>query len=328
MGEGLRDGRRRRARPEAGVRAKTHREPDERPAGARGRSDRHEARGPLARHAPDPRRARALRGCRRERERGSENPPRIWATPEPSASCSSRASDSEIRARGSEPDVAVGLVHVPLEAAAAPLRGRVHGRSLALRRLACGRASPEVRARDGGARARTRGVRGSDRGAHRQRAAVHGVAWRDRLRAGASPQRDPSREESASASGNAREGGAILEDALGRVPLAHGVLRLRGLHAKARDVHRRVQLPASAPGAARSRSGGPLLPRGAARARGGAGEHPRQRDARGARAAAAQAVLPRRSPRRSGPVHQHRGPLAARAPRRRRAADDRATEGR
>src|SRR5439155_58650 len=114
---------------------------------------------------------------------------------------------------------------------------------------------------------------------------VHGVARLDGIRRNASARGNRAREESSTASADARQGGALLEDAVGRVSLADGVCRLRRSAAAAVALHRRVQLPTAAPGAERAGAGGSILPRGAAGASSGREERGRERGTAGAREA-------------------------------------------
>src|SRR5439155_24166945 len=120
---------------------------------------------------------------------------------------------------------------------------------------------------------------------------VHGVARLDGIRRNASARGNRAREESSTASADARQGGALLEDAVGRVSLADGVCRLRRSAAAAVALHRRVQLPTAAPGAERAGAGGSILPRGAAGASSGREERGRERGTAGAREAGTEAVL-------------------------------------
>jgi hypothetical protein len=146
------------------------------------------------------------------------------------------------------------------------------------------------------------------------------------LRGGASPSGSAAHQESPSASDDAGEDRAFLEDAVGGVSVTDGVCRLRGLPAAARSLHRRLQFPSSASGDRGAGACGSLLPGVAAR-EGGDRAHDRpQRDGQGPRAAATQAVLSDRPARR--PLAEHRGPgvRPAGAGRRRRARDHSPTE--
>jgi hypothetical protein len=141
-------------------------------------------------HAANQRRATALRGARGARERGAAAPARGGAHPgDTDDDTRARPRTSSLRAGGAEPAVAVGHLHLPLATARAAVPGGLHGRSLAVPRVVRAGAPPAHGAGDGSAVAGDRGLRGAEGGADGQRAAVHGVARGERIRAGATPQR-------------------------------------------------------------------------------------------------------------------------------------------
>ena len=133
------------------------------------------------------------------------------------------------------------------------------------------------------------------------------TAWRgrDRIRADAEAAGDRAPQGAAAAPADAGEDRALLEDAVGRVSLPDGVCELRGPEPAPGAVYRGIQLPAAAPGAGGALACGPLFPRRATRARDGRAAGAAQRDAAGAAAAGAEAILsggqagrPRREHRR------------------------------
>lgn len=284
-------------------------------AGTRARGDPGDERGaPGARDAADRGRAGAVRGARGVGEHGEAGAARGRAAGASASDGGPGAPRAALRAGAAERTVAVGHLHVPAAAPRAALRGRVHGRPLAVPGGARGRAPPEVRAGDGGARPGHRRVRGAEGDPHRPGAAVHGVAGDDGVRGGAPSARDPAREEPAAAPADAREDRALLEDAVGGVPVADGVRRLRGLREAAGAVRGRVQLPAAAPGARGARAGGSLLPQRAGGAGGGGAERAGERAAARAGEAAAEALLPRGQAGRPGPLDRRgRGRVAREA---------------
>ena len=143
---------------------------------------------------------------------------------------------AEIRACGAEPALALGHFHVSPETTRTTVRHRVSGRLLAVRGFAGGGAPPEGVARDGGAAAGHCGVRSAPGSPHRSRPAVHGLAWHDGIRGGAQAPRHPAHQEPAPPSADTRQDGAVLEDAMGRIPVADGVCGLRGLRAADRPL--------------------------------------------------------------------------------------------
>jgi len=257
------------------------------------------SRAPGVGHASHPRRAGTLLGARGERDGGASDPARGGAHRRDSGGVAgARPPAASLRASSTQPDVAVGHLHLPAATPRAPLRGGLHGRPLALPGGLVDGASPEVGSRDGGAATSHRGVGHAARDPDRPGASVHGMARRDGLRAGAATAGDPSRQEPPTASADAGQGGALLEDAVGRVSLTHGLQRLPRLRTAARSVRRCVQLPAPASGHRRSRPRGPILPGGAARARSDREGRDGQLDASVARTGAQAALLHRRPPRR------------------------------
>lgn len=201
--------------------------------------------------------------------------------------------------------MAIGHLHVSAASARAALRSRIHGRSLALSRVVDTGPPPAVGAGARGSTARDGGVRVAAGDPDRPRSAVHGLARRDGIRAGAAARRDPAREEPAPAPADLGEDRALLEDSVGRALVAHGLRGLRGLRASHRPLRGRLQLPAAAPGARGAGPGGPVLPCRATRAGGGGGERRRQRAAARARAADPEALLPGGASR--GPRPDDRG---------------------
>ena len=258
-----------------------------------GRADAHGGhdaahRAPGVWDAPPPRRPRALRGPWGQRDDDPTHPARGGASRRASAAgAGAGASAAALRARRAEPAVAVGHLHLSAAAPRARVRGSLHGRPLALPRVARARAPPAVVAGHGGAGTRHRGLRHAARDPHGPRAAVHGVAGRDGIRGGAPAPGHPAREVPAAAPADARQSGAVLEDAVGRISLADGLRGLCRLHAASRAVRAGVQLSAAAPGGRGAGAGGPFLPLGAARAGGGGARGGGQRSASGAPAAGA-----------------------------------------
>lgn len=264
-------------------------------------------------NAADPRRDGEVRGPRHLGDDGAAHPARGGAAGRTRGDRTAGEAAAAVRAGGAEPALAERHLHVRAATESAAVRGGVSGRSLALPRVVGDGASPEVDAGAGGDRARDGGVRRAARGADRPGAAVHGVAWRDRVRAAAAATRHRACEEPAAASADAGEDRALLEDALGGVPGQDGVRGLCGLSAADGAVHPALQLPATASGARRRGPRRPVLPRGGARARGGRGPGGGERAAPGAGEAAAQALLPGRPAGRSGPEHRGGRRSAARA---------------
>ena len=173
-----------------------------------------------------------------------------------------------IRARGAEPALAVGHLHVSPAAASAAVRDRLHGRLLAVPGVAGGGAPPARGAGAGGAGARDRGVRRAAGGPDGPGPAVRGLARPHGLRGGAAAPGHPAHQEPAAPSADAGEDRALLEDAVGGISLADGLCGLRGLPAADRALRPGLQLPPSAPGHRGRGAGGPLLPRRAAGAGG------------------------------------------------------------
>ena len=277
-------------------------------------------------HTPHQRAARAARSAGRLGARGATHPSRGGADRgAPAAARPPRGARSSLRARGAQPAVAVGHLHVPAQTPRAALPRGVHGRPLALHRRLRARAPPARRAGARGAAARHRRVRHAARDPDRPGPSVHGVARRDELRGGASARGHPPHQEPAAAPADARQDRALLEDAVGRVSLEDGVRGLRGLRAPSRALRAGVRLPAPAPGALGARARRSVLPRRAARARGDREERRGQRAAARARAAAAQAVLPGGPARRPRPVDRGERQRARGEGRRRSAREDRAT---
>ena len=242
------------------------------------------------------------------------------------AAAQTQAQGEALRARRAQPALAVGSLHVPAEAPRARLRGRLHGRSLALPGEPRDGAPPEELARDGGARARHRRLWRAARDPHRPGAPVHRVARLHRLRGGAQAQRHRAREEPASPPADVRQDRALLEDDVGGVPVADGVRRLRRLPAQGCPLRAALQLPASPPGARGHDARRSLLPLGPAGAIGDRIDGGGQCAAAGTRAAAEEALLPGGPSGRPGPDHQRErgGPQG---PRRRRGNDDPAHQG-
>ncbi len=200
--------------------------------------------------------------------------------------------------------MAVGPLYVPASSSRADLCGGVPGRSLSVSREPCDGTSPAKRAGARGALAWHRRVRGAAGDPDGSGTAVHRVARIDGVRGGVEAPRYPTHEEPSASSADLRQDRAVLEDLVGGVALAHGVRRLRGLPAPRGVVPPALQLPASSPGARGLDARGPVLPRRESSAREHRGASGRERAAPGATATAAQAVLPRRSARRSGACHQ------------------------
>jgi len=192
-------------------------------------------------------------------------------------------------------------LHVSSAQARAALHGGLHGRLLEVHRGARDGASPEEHARDRGPQPCHRGVRVPEGDPDGPGAAVHGVARGDGLRAGARQARHPPRQEPASAPGDRGQARAVVEDAVGGIPVAHGLRRLRRLPAQGEALRRLLQFQAAAPVARGDDAVGPVL-RGRATAsrddrEGRGGERPGP----GHAAARAQALLPRGTARRPGP---------------------------
>jgi len=257
-----------------------------------GGGDRAEAGAPGVRDPAHQRRAAQVRGAGGLGERGAADPPRGGAAGGAGAGRAAGASGAAVRAGTAERAVAVGPVHVPAAAPRAAVPGRVHGRPLALHRGARDCAPPAVDAGAGGAGPGDRGVRDAAGDPDGPGSAVHGVAGDDGVRGGVEAAGDPASEVPPPAPADAREDRALLEDALGRVPVENGVRGLRGLLPADRALHRRLQLPAAAPSAGGTRPRGPVLPERAGGARSRGEERPGERGAVGAGEAAAEAVLP------------------------------------
>jgi hypothetical protein len=278
-------------------------------------------------NAANPGRPGPVRGARGVRDRGQADPARGGADTG-AGGCAAGAGDAAaaVRARGAEPALAVGHLHVPLAPLPAGLHGGVSRRPQPLPGVLLAGAPPEGRARARGVRARGGRLRGASGAAHRPGAPVHGLARRDCLRAGAPPARHPTREEPAAAPADARQDRALLEDALGRVSVADRVRRLCRSRPAAGSLRQALQLPASAPGALGPGARGPLLPGRPAGARGDREVGGGKRAPARAGEAAAKAVLPGGAARRPGPVDRRRGGPPARAGRR-GGKHDRAAEG-
>jgi len=277
-------------------------------------------------HAANPRRDGALRGPRDLRDDRAADPPRGGTDHRAGDAGAARQARTAVRARGAESDVAERHLHIRTPSASAAVRRGLHGRPLSISRVMGDCPPPEIESRHRSDRARHRGVWRAEGGVDRPRPAVHRVARYDRLRAPPAPPRHRAREEPAAAPANARQDRALLEDAVGGVSKQDRVRRLRRLSAPARALRAALQLPAPAPGPRRSRTCGPILSRRATRARCYRSAGGRERAARGAGEATAEAVLSRRSPRRPRP--QHRGcRRRASRPARRRIPDDSHGEG-
>jgi hypothetical protein len=212
---------------------------------------RDERGAPRVRDAAGAGRVIAFRGARGERARGAADSWRSGAARGGAGGSRTRASTAAFRACEAESALAVGHFHVSAAAAGAAVPDDIHGRPLALRGVACFGAPPAGGFGGGGSDARNRGVRDAGGGADRPGAAVHGVARRDRIRAGAAAARDSAHQEQAAASADGGQGGAILEDAMGRVFVEDRLLGFLGLSEEARAFHRRLQLPKAASGAGR-----------------------------------------------------------------------------
>lgn len=204
-------------------------------------------------------------------------------------------------------------LHVPAPEARAAVHGRVHGRLLEVHRGIRDRAPPEEHAGDRGPEPRHRRLRVPEGDPDGQRAAVHGVAGRNRLRAGAGQAGDPPREEQAAAPGDGGEARAVVEDAVGRIPFEDGLRGLRRLPAAGEAVRGPLQLQAAAPGARGDDSCRPLLRVGAAGARSDRACRGGERARAGHAAARAQALLPGGACGRPGPDDSRGRRRAARA---------------
>jgi len=222
--------------------------------------------------------------------------------------------------------VAVGPLHLPAAPPRAGVCGGIPGRSLALPGEPRDGAPPEELARAGGARARDCRLRGPARDPDRPGAAVHRVAGGDGVRGGASPPGHPPREEPPAPPADLRQDRALLEDDVGGVSLEDGVRELRGLPAAGGAVRAALQLPASAPGVGGLDARGPLLPLGAAGARGDRVDGERERAASGEPPAPEEALLPGGAARGPGFDDQRErdGPEGARGGR---GDDDSTIEG-
>lgn len=252
-----------------------------------------EARTPGDGDAADFRPAASLRRARRVRDDGPPDSARgRTAGVAAAGSRKGGAAAEALRAGGAEPVVAVGHLHVPAAPARAALRDGLHGRLQPLHRRPRTRPPSEVRAGDGGLRARRRVLRRAARSADGQRAAIHDVARRNGVRGRAEAAGRGPHQEPAAAPADPRQGGALLEDVVGRIPFPHGLRRLRGLPAADEPLHRRLQLPPAASGHRRAGAGRPFLPRRTAGADGDRGAGGGERDPPRAAAAAAQALLP------------------------------------
>lgn len=114
---------------------------------------------PGVRHAPHSRRAGALRSAGCERDTGAGDPARGGAAGGTRADAGARARPPSLRARGAQPAVAVGHLHVSAATPRAAVPDSLHGRPLALHRVVGDGAQSAVDAGDGGAGARHRGLR-------------------------------------------------------------------------------------------------------------------------------------------------------------------------
>lgn len=265
-------------------------------------------------HAADPGCAGAVRRAGRVGDGGPTDPARGGAdTGDSSDERAEAGAAAAVRAGRTEPAVAVRHLHVSVAPSRAGVRGRVHGRPLALPGLLRTGAPPEIGAGAGGAGAGDCRVRGAAGAFDRQRPAVHGLAGRDLVRAAPAPAGHPPHQEPPTAPADAGQGGALLEDAVGRAPVADGVCRLRRPGAAVCAVGEALQLPAAAPGAGRAGPGRPILPGGAGDARGHRAERRGQCGAPGPGAAAAQTLLPGRPAGRPGPADRRPGRTTARA---------------
>ena len=156
--------------------------------------------------ASHPRRARALRRHRRPGDRGPAHPARRGSH-RAGAHQGSRAgaAAASLRARGAEPALAVGHLHLPAPQAGAHLRRGVPRRPLAVPRVLRARAPPEERPGHGGAAPRHRRVWGAARDTDRPGAAVHDVEGPDGVRARAAAREHRAREVAAAAPADARQ---------------------------------------------------------------------------------------------------------------------------
>ncbi len=226
--------------------------------------------------------------------------------PEREAGAERERPETTLRAGRAEPAVAVGYLHVSLAPARAGVPDGVHGRPFALRGRLGVVAAAEVGAGDGGIPEGGGEVRSAAGSADRSGPAVHRLAGNDGIRGGAEAKRDPAHQEPAASSADAGEGGALLEDVVGGVSLAHGVCGLRGLPEAAGPFHRRLQLPEAAPGDRQSLARRSVFPCGRARPRGGQRAGEGECAATGKAAAGDQTILPGGEAGRRGPEHRRR----------------------
>ena len=168
---------------------------------------------------------------------------------------------------------------------------RLSRRLLALRRRLGAAAAPEERPGAGSAADGPGALRGAAGDPYRQRAAVHGMAGRDGIRDGAAAAGDQAPEVEAAASADLGEDRALLEDAVGRVFVPYGLPQLRGSARAAAALPRRLQLPASPPGAGGIGAGRPVFPPRPRGAKDGGAGGAEERAALGAREAHGEAFL-------------------------------------
>jgi len=278
------------------------------------RGDRQGAGGaPGVRDAKDPRCAGALRGTGGERDGGAPDPARAGTGGGVADADGARAPAEALRKGESKSLVAIRHLHVSAAQARAAVHGGHHGRPQPLHRELRDSAPPEVVPRDGGAEEGGGRVRVPEGDPDGPGTSVHGVEGRDGLRAGAAEPGHPAREESPAAPDDAGQAGEMVEDAVAGIPLAHALHGSRRLHPSDEPVRGLVQLQASAPGPGWPGARGPLLPRGAARARGAGEERAGQRAGARAPAPGAQALLPGGPLGGQGPHHLRPGRRGARA---------------
>lgn len=223
--------------------------------------------------------------------------------------------------------MAIGHLHVSLASPRAAVPDSLHGRPLTLRGVARAGASPAVGAGDGGPGAWHRRVWGARGDSDGPGTPVHGLAWRNRLRAGTTSSGDTAYQEPPAAPADGGQSRAILEDPLGGVSVAHRVCGLRGLREADRALHRWIQLPPPAPGHCRAGAGRSILSSRAARARSHREERRAQRAAARERAAPSQALLLGGAPGQSRSDDRRLFRRAARADGERRTANDSHAEG-
>jgi hypothetical protein len=271
--------------------------------------------------------AGTIPGDRGQSDRSAADPARGRTAAGARAGKGAGAAGDALRAGGAEPALAIGHLHLSLAAARAGVPHGVHGRPLALRGRVGAVAAAEISAGDGSIAEGGGEVRGAAGSADRPGPAVHRLARDDGIRGGAEAKRNPPPQEPAASSADAWEGRALLEDLVGGISLPDGVCGLRGLPEAAGALHRRVQLPAAAPGDWEPLAGGSVLPGGRARARGSERAGEGQCIAIGEAAAGDQAVLLGGEAGGRRPEHCSGPRRAAHPARRRGSADDSLAEG-